>query len=237
MNKDREEIIDIFLKSIGEQHAKNVCDELESHAEEIEKIEYPKELDEWFEAFNKKRLRKRRYSRLWKKMPMLAGRVAAILLVTVIALGIVTFSVEAFRIEFLNFFISQDQRSVNIESRTTTEDNDALKNYSDLYILQYVPDGFHLEEITGIEGHWVMLYVNGEKTIDFLQHKGEYSISLDNERMKISYGELKNGEKAVFSESADYNSIVWENDAYNFILGGNMDMDTLKEMAENINWK
>ena len=237
MPNHKDDMLDLYLKHIGEQHAYNINKELEKNKEAIENIDFPKELDEWFENFTKQRYRKQRIKKRMQTLYKSSARIAAVLVLIITILGVVTFSVEAFRIDFLNFFVTEKSNNLEIKSRRVVQGEDLLEDYEDLYVLGYVPEGFVLSDVEGIKEHLLITYINGNKRIDFMQHFSDIDISLDNERMKITYEELKGGEQAIFSQSADYNSIVWENDICTFVLSGEADIKTLKEMAESIIWK
>lgn len=237
MPENREEMIDLYLKLVGEQHAKNICDEIENDKSEIDNLEYPHALDVWFETFHKARYKKQRAQKRRNTFYKFSARIAAVLIITAIVLGVITYSVEAFRIDFLNFFVNENSNSLHIVSKKVTQGDELLDGYRDLYVLGFVPEGFVLEDVQGIEGHIFTSYVRGEQQIHFGQDKGEVDISLDNERHKISYGKLSNGNKTIIAASDEDNIIVWQNDAYTFIIDGDIDLETLKKMAESIIWK
>lgn len=230
----QEELMNSYLKLVGEEYAKIVSEEFDEIAEVDE---YPENLDRWFSEYNKKNKNRQKRKKLATNSYKYMRRIVAVFVAVLIVSAVITLNVEALRIEFLTFFINENSDNIHIQTESIEQRETILDDYHELYVLGYIPEGFVIDNILDMELDVKLTYTYQDMRITFTQHKGEADINIDNERSNIKEYTLSNGEISILSKDNNYGSIVWENDTYTFIIYGNVDEKTIIKMAENIIWK
>lgn len=233
--QSQDALMESYLKLVGEEYARSIGEEYDEIPEDID---YPKSLDQWFKAFNGKIKKinkaKKRKANSYKYFIRIAAAFVAVLIVSTV----ITLNVDALRVEVLNFFIEQDNRSMHIQAGRTAPGDAILEEHHGLYVLGYVPEGFVLEEVNNMDSFMVsMSYVYQDRYIRFSQEGGQVDIQIDNERSVITEYQLSSGENAIVSEWDGYSLILWENDRLTFMITGDIDGGSLIKMAESMVWK
>ena len=230
----QEALIDSYLKLVGEEYGKKVALEFDVIPETSD---YPESLDTWFNDFNKKIKnkirRKKRKTNYYKYFSGIAAVFVAILIVSTV----ITLNVEALRVEVLNFFIEEDSESTHIRAGKMIPGDTLLDEYHGMYVLNYVPEGFILDDVMDFTINTRMTYLYQDRRIFFSQDKGEVDIQIDNERSVITEYILPTGESAILSDGDGYSAIIWENNVRTFMISGDVDKEMIIKMAESMSWK
>jgi len=226
------------LYDIGYHHSERICRETDALLEEYKDLELPESLDEWFDAFQKSRIKELGKAEKTRKYRMYSRRAAIVFLVVIITAATVTMSVEAYRIQFLNFIIETKQKYsiVNLEeySGTSININDLPTDWKSFYYPTYIPKGYQLLKALGDEKHKQMIFEDSDHhKITFVQMKPTTTLQLDTEDANVIELEI-NGYQGMMTEENGYTIINWYNQESLFTLDGEVEQDILIQMARSV---
>jgi len=230
-------LMSAFYGYIGEHHVDNICDEIDSLKEEIDKIEIPETLDDWFDGYVKNARKKDNQKRINVKMRSISSKTAVILLVLFLSFVTLTFSVEAFRIQLYNllFFDHDEYSNIKIEQEPA-EDKTTIK-WKHYYYPTYLPDGFYIENAKEIENvREIKFFNNSGEYILFVQTPNGTAFSLDTEGGEKKEVEVNN-RKAILAKKEGKNILIWNNDEFSFYLISNIEIENLIIIAESLEIK
>ena len=134
-----DKILDQVLQYAAEKEIDDLCEGLPSDEELNAKISLSPSFEDRMENLFKSERRKQSYRKAGKS----ALRVAAVVFVLLAVSTTVIFSVEAFRVPFLNLFsdTKKDSTTISVEKRTV--DYKAFSEQAKgLYLPSYMPDGY-----------------------------------------------------------------------------------------------
>jgi len=208
----------------------------ESMISEMETLPKREELDEMYprsEIFDKRVMkiinseekvykRKRKIETIYK--------FAAVFMALIIVASITVYSVEAWRIRFMNFIIDirQDHTVIDFNEELT---GDAFR-MDELY-LGYVPDGFRLEESAVMGEQLFILFANDDLHFMIIMNDITASLAIDTEDAKVRRLDI-NEFQAFFSTNDNVNILVWHDNAYSYTITGNIDEETIIRIAKNM---
>ena len=223
----READMDAMLDALIDIAVKNSVEKMGAELPEPKNIEFSKE----HEARMHKLFRRERNKLRMKKAYKYTKRIAVILLAIIVASGITIFSVEALRVRFLNFVIEMTSVDADINFNENHPNGDSYS--SDEITLGYIPDGFAFES-SETDGDRIRLeFKQGEKFFGIYLRPIDSSFSIDVEGSDARKTSV-NGNTAFFSTSENTSILVWHDGVYSYLLSGNIDDDTLLEIAKNI---
>lgn len=230
-------LMSAFYRYIAEQHIDNICADMDSLSNEIDRIDIPETLDDWFnqyiESINKENTRKK--SKV--KLKNISSRVAVILAVVFISIATLSLSVEAFRVQIYNLFSTDHNEYSNIRIKEESTEDIKLKEWENYYFPTYIPEGFYIDYINELVDIIEIKFKNDSgKFITFIQAPNGTYISLDTEEGKKREVEISN-RKAVLTEKENKNILFWNNEEYSFHLASNLDLRDLMLFAESLEKK
>lgn len=238
-NNETDKIMDGFYYYIGYHHTENNAKILDKIKEgtDTNNINYPKELNEWFNDYINKSKKLEKKNKRIKKINSLSKRVAIILITLVICITTITFSVEAFRIKVLNFIIDKQERYTSIEvsgKQVENEKGKLLDNWTDFYLPDYVPEGFEIVNAEKYGNIRIIYYENKDGVeIEFSQSPNGNNHQLDTENAQIDKIKIKDKE-AILIEKNGLITLLWYNDEDTFNLIGKTDKNEIIKMAKSI---
>lgn len=236
-NKDlKEKIFEEFYKYIGVNHAENTARQVDNIIEKSKDIDFPEELDTWFDGYMNNTIKKDRKKKLKNKVNSIAKRVAIFLTVLALGWGVTTFSVEANRIRFFNIVteITKEYTKINIE-REPKEDiskNTVLKK--PYFYPGYIPMGYNQSNIQNFDQLRLIHFENENRDIiEFLQTELNPDFQVDTEDATTEEINI-NGSKGFFVKKRDTKTLIWFTDSNTFYIIGNLDEKEIITMAESL---
>lgn len=195
---------------------------------------YPKpKPHEFSEKFNKdmdRFFKKQKNRLLIKKIKKYSQRAAVIILIFGVLSGIAVFSVQAWRVKFLNFImeITHTDTTINFDENSK---GDTFSNED--VTLGYVPEGFKLEKSESRGNGLFLVFTNNDKDFRLKINSVSGSLSIDTENADIQKLKI-NGMDALYSSNNNINIIVWQNDELTYSLSSNLDKDEIIRIVENV---
>ena len=208
----------------------------ETTINEMETLPSQKELDEMFprsEIFDKKvskiinreeksYKKKRNIKRIYKFV--------AVFVALIIATGIVVYSVEAWRIRFMNFIIDiqQDRTIIDFNEEFT---GDTFR-MDELY-LGYMPNGFRLEESSVTGSYLSVIFMSDDLFFSITVNDITTIMAIDTEDANVQRMQI-NEFDALYSTNDNVNILVWHDNNNSYRIAGNIEQDKIIRIAENI---
>lgn len=243
-----EKFLDSLCYHIGEAHVENTCKWVDELMEEYKDLEYPKSLDDWFENFIRER-KKTEKKRQWKqKMKRLRVQAAMITLFLLIGGGVMTLSVEALRVRFLNFFVEVTDRYTEIrvvensrdEYRAQGEEENLETFFSEEPATtngtgpSYIPEEYQLLEIKDYGDVVMIKYTNDkEQELLFTRMPNGGSTQIDTENAKVTEVSI-HGNEGIMSEKEGFVILFWHDQSYSYTLTGEISAQEMLNVAESV---
>lgn len=220
---DNDTLLKAAFTVVGETEMKN--------QEQPENVEFSKEHLEKMErlfAAERKRQRIIRYRKY-------ASRAAAVFVAGVFAAGVSVYSVEAWRVKFINFVL--DRKPTHTEIRFSEQ---PLSNYTVNGItLNYIPKGFYLVGDYSKTGEYTELeFQNDEgRAWSFSCKKVSESLisAYDTEDAEVTYFNYR-GFKAMKSIKDRIQILVWYNSEHKYDVLCDLGEEELMKIADNIDF-
>ena len=173
-------------------------------------------------------LKQNRRHRHIKKVSRVLQKVAVFFLVLLVGLCITAVTVEAVRKPLINWLISLDEDSAEIHFQVENELPD--------FEFGYLPEGYKAILLfrEGMSGQYSIENEEGNSLFLMIDPLSA-GLSIDTENAKVSQLTI-NGGKAIGSEKEDVSILAWESDTYSFSLDGDIPLEELVKIAENMSW-
>lgn len=229
-------LMSAFYDYVGEHHIDNICADIDRLKVEIEKVEVPESLDDWFNQYIKNVKKQEKKKSMARKARKTSSRVAAILLILFVSLITLTLSVEAFRIQVYNLFFTdhEEYSSIRIKQGSTGDVDIEWESY---YYPTYIPEGFYVESTMDNAKMRVINYKNQKNEyIIFIQVPNGVNLDIDTED-GINKEMIVNSNKAIFVKKEGKNILFWNNDEISFYLTSDLDIQKLILIAESLEKK
>jgi len=235
-NEKLNKLMTAFYDYVGEYHIDNICAEIDSLTDEIERTEVPRTLDERIYKDIGRLGEGKNRKKSVQKAKKAYSRVAIAVLVMFISVFTLTFDVDAFKLRIFNLF-SRDYDEYSSVKISEDIKNEAKIEWEDYYFPAYLPEGFFIESIRELVGTKEFKFKNNSGDfIFFTQAPNGINVNLDTEG-----GEKKevfiNNRKAVFTVKDGKNILFWNNEECSFYLLSNLDETKMKYIAESIEKK
>ena len=203
--------------------------------EEGEKLVIP-DIDVEFSQEHKKKMEK-----LFKKerqkyrlsiAEVYARRAACVILVIAAVMSLAVFSVEAWRVKFMNFILDADAPNTKI---SFTEEKKG-EIYSDIVDFDYMPKGFTLEKSEISRRHLNLSFKCKEIYFQFRMNEGDMYSVLDTEDSAASSLKIS-GFEGVYITKPDVNMLIWYDGVCTYRITANIEKTEIIKIAENIKKK
>ncbi len=235
--KGTDKIIEGFCYYLGYHHVENTGKSLDALKEEVNKIDYPKELDEWFDAHLKNYEKIERKNKKMIFIKKLTTRIAVLFIFLGISMTIVTLNVEAFRTNFFNFItdISESFTSVQVEEIDRGQNPTNIHiDWINYYLPEYVPESYQLDNLQVFDENKILYYKNksGEE-IQFSQSPIGNNFQLDTEHAN-STEVIINEQKGMIIEKNNVLTLLWFDNINTYYLIGKINKIEIIKMAESV---
>ena len=224
--KTEEKIVDKVLDTlIDEASAEAYRKEADYNAPEVSfSPEHERNMQKLFKNERRKYNLRRAYS--------VAGKVACFLLVVVVAMSVAIYSVEAWRIKFLNFFYDKD--APNTVIRFTETEYNSYSN--DMVDISYIPEGFNAKIDRIGKDNLFLNFENAESYISLNMSTMDFKTAINTEKGTLENIRI-NGFDGVYATSTKTNTLLWHSGIYTYRIFSNLGKDELIKIAESISPK
>jgi len=226
----RNEIIfNTLIDAAAEEALRQEMDEMPS-CDDLDKIYSPTpEMDKKIRRLIKKVEAIQRI----KKILILTGKISVVFIAFMVVVSTVLFSVEASRNYILNIYIRWN------DDHSSFEFNDnSITTQFDSYIINYVPEGFILDNVFSNDIVRKLTYANekNEKITIFKSFADSSSLTADNERNNLSIITINGNEAYLFisNDEDENNVLIWKNENVAFQIISTIDINNIIKIAENI---
>ena len=234
-NDQKERVIEKYYKYIGSIHAENTAKEADEIIEKSKDIDFPKELEHWFEGYIGDTIKKDKKSKLKSRLSSTVKRAAIFLIILGIGVFVTTMSVEAYRIRFLNLITEVTERytSITIEREPDESPNNDLLGESYFYPA-YIPIGYKQSDAQSYGELRVIYFENGiGDRVEFLQTEVDSNLQVDTEDATTEDITI-NGSKGLLVSKKDVKTLLWFTDTNSFFIMGKLDKKEIVSMAESL---
>lgn len=233
-NNGTNRMLEAYYECIGEAHIENIIDELNEKKDEINKIEVPESLDEWFYDFVEKDKKSKDRKRLLNRIKVFSRKAAVILLILISTMSALVFSVEAVRVRVLNFFMERNDKYTEVRINEETLDNLTPNlDWDNYYQPNYMPEGYFFESSKAIGSLKVLKYTDGENQITLTQANTGTDFQLDTENAILNEIYI-DGNPGQLIIKEDKIILFWYNQEASFNIIGHVDKDEIITIAESM---
>lgn len=230
----------LVMNNVAEKEGKMLFDEnemLKSDPESISSQEDIKRFSQLLDSHLKKAKRRHNTPRFSKMINRAA--VAALAIIIIFSTAMVT--VQAFRIQVLNFLI-------NIESKYTSyqlsgnDENDKNKaglavSWTNAYVPTYVPEDYEVTSISSSDSLKKIIFTNKKDKalyIIYCEYSSSNSIAVDTENASLVKKVKINGEDGTLSVKDTTVTVAWIIDEHLFTIQGSLSTDEAVRLAESV---
>ena len=146
-------------------------------------------------------------------------------------------SIKAIREPLFDFFASLFSNEVHLRIDGTTVIEQCPKSIKGEYVLDYVPEGYELENRDATETSVILRYSDGAGSFEFVQSVLEtYDLIIPGNSQILDDEIIINGFEGKAYTYDGITVLVWANDEYLFeiISGGTLDLEELIKTAEGV---
>jgi hypothetical protein len=232
---EQEQMMESFYRYVSYRHCENVAKEFDEIKDLAKDIEYPKELDDWFNDYLKKSKKAEMKMKRLNTIKRIVSRVAMVAIGLGIGLTMMTFSVETFRIRFLNFLTDVTQRYTSFQVEEIKDKEDTISiNWSNYYLPEYIIDGYSINRIQEFGENRIIYYqTNQGEEIQFSQSPNSSNYQIDTENADKTEITI-NDTKGILVDKNGIITLLWYNTHNTFFLMGKTDKEEIVKMAESI---
>ncbi len=238
MRKSNENIGEIdrmmesYYRYVGYCHTENIVRELDEKKDEINQIEIPSSMDEWFDEFSRKHRRKSRLKKAINQTQKIGKRVAIFIIVVLTTGTILTCTVEAFRIKLFNFFMVKHEKYTSIQ---IDEDRESIipSSWGNYYYPSYLPEGFRIESAEILNNKKILEFIKDDEFILMIQSLNGTNYQADTEEAKSKEITI-NGNNGLLIEKDKQTVIIWHNEECSFSFTSNITSVKLIEVIESL---
>lgn len=224
--KTEEKIVDKVIDTlIDEASAEMYRKEADYNAPKVEfSPEHERNMQKLFRKERRKYNLRRAYS--------VAGRVACLLLVVLVAMSVTIYNVDALRTKFLNFFF--DKNSPDTEITFTETKNNSYSN--DIVNIGYIPDGFEIEKDKSWGDNLFLKFASGEKFFQLKRNTDSLKTAINTEKGVVENIKI-NGYEGAYIINNSANIILWYDGVYTYRIFTNLEKENIIKIAESISAK
>lgn len=225
---------ELNLYKFGQYYALKRDEEIEKSEKEYDDLPNLKELDEWFQTYVKDLEAESRKSVRRVKIKKYTSRASIAFLMLILSSAVVTMSVEAFRIKFLNLFIESGSDYNRVDFDSGNVNTDVPADWQGHYYPSYIPEGYSLLQAQENDKTKMLYYMTeGGEMLFFTQTTGEMGLNIDSEGVDIVSIPINDIDGYMIDKSGMI-VISWSENGMVFTIEGEEEINTMIEIAEKI---
>jgi len=155
-------------KELSEEIA-TLKDDTQYQPTDAEKIKYYKMLDG--------ELRKQKLRSIGKTSKKILTRVAVVVLVFILGFSILFTTVEAFRVQVLNFIMTFEKEYTTVKLGESENDGNIIAGFKDTYVPIYIPAGYKINQLIDEDDMKTIEYINDEDNFLFFYDYNQSAIT------------------------------------------------------------
>ncbi|MDF1618626.1 DUF4367 domain-containing protein [Petrocella sp. FN5] len=225
---------ELNLHEFGRYYSEKLNAEADALAEVYKDIPEPTKLNEWFNDYTKEMKKEEQRLRRSVNIKKYASRAAVVLLALLLSSAVVTMSVEAFRIRFLNLFIETEKDHNRIDFNESEEVLELPEGSSNDYYPTYLPEGYSLLDSQSGEYTKIATFLNQDnQLLIFTQNVNNMGVNIDNEHSDIELVPINDSEGYMTNKDGII-SISWSENDVIFSLEGSEEIGLMIKIAKKI---
>lgn len=171
-------------------------------------------------------LQRQRWKHALKTASRMIQKVSVFLVILLIGIGTTVITVEAIRVPFINWLISLQENSTTIHF---SEEGDVTD-----ITFGYLPEGYQASLVsTDSQATYYSIENEAGNIIFLMIHSIDAGINVNTENAEVSEFSL-NGQKATSIIKESKNTLVWSVREYSYMLEGQLAIEELIRIAENM---
>lgn len=161
------------------------------------------------------------------------------MLALVVTFSAMMLTVQAFRIQVLNFLISIEPNytSFQLKDNNDGQNNEQLiVNWTNAYVPTYIPEGYDVSNISYSDSTKKITFTNQEddSSIVYTEYNSKNSIAIDTENASLIKSVKINGQNGTLSVKDSTVSLVWIIDNHLITIQGQVSTEEVIRMAEGV---
>jgi len=238
-NKTKEAIFEEMIRYAANQEVERFDDDFPSE-EELQKLIRPSER---FEKNMRKIINQAKREMRLKAILKVTTKIAASIIIFIAVFLTIALSVEATRIEIINFITEAKREYINIrfedQSNRSIKENEFFKDWDRIYLPQYVPDGFEIVKAERLIKIHMIEYTNKEGEMVTLSYSpvSSSTLSVDSEEAIIKETTIFGNKAMVIKKNSNgtqKNKVVFHNSEMAFYISSSYDAEELLKMAASV---
>lgn len=167
------------------------------------------------------------------------NKVAVITFICTILFSATVVSVEAFRIQVLNFLISfeKEYTSIKLDSENMSNiiGDNLYMTWHDSYVPTYIPEGYRISGLNYASDYKIISYINSEnKRITFAEFDASMESNVDTENASQIRSITINGNEGLLVVKDSQITIAWSASTRMLVLNTQLDVDSSIQIAESV---
>lgn len=235
-NDQKEKIFEEYYKYIGSIHAENTAKEADDIIEKARDIDYPEELDCWFEGNINDFIKEEKQNKFKNRFSSIAKRAAIFLIILGLGAFVTTMSVEAYRIRFFNLITEVTEKYTNfsIERESDESNNEDVVLGKSYFYPGYIPAGYKRSDAQNHGELRIVYFENTEgNRIEFLQTELDSNFQVDTEDATTEDINI-NGSEGILVSKEGVKTLLWFTDTNSFSIMGKLNREEIVSIAESI---
>lgn len=167
---------------------------------------------------------------------------AAVITVTMIILFSTGFlTVQAFRIQVLNFLIDTESKYTSFQlspsNENQQESGELAVNWTNAYIPTYTPENYAVTSVSSSDSEKRIIFTNKkneELFVMYCEYSSSNSVAVDTENASVIKKVKINGEDGTLSIKDTTVTVVWIIDDHLFTVQGQISTDEAIKLAESV---
>ena len=194
---------------------------------DAEKIKYYKMLDS--------ELSKHKLRSIGKTSKKILTKVAVVVLAFVLGFSILFTTVDAFRVQVLNFLLTFESEYTSVRLGENENDENIIAGFKNTYLPTYIPEGYRIYD-KGNGGSFSLInYINNEdEYIRFYVFTFGMEGNIDSENAEIIKTIKINGTEGIYILKNGKITISWSNEERLFIISAILSEKEIIKIAESV---
>lgn len=232
----------LVMNNVAEKEGKLLYEEnelLKSNPEYMPSQEEIKKFSRLLDSRLKKANQKHRSLRLSKMI----NKVAVAVLAITILFSTAMVTVQAFRVQVLNFLISVESKYTSYQlsgSKGNDKNNAGLTvSWTNAYVPTYVPEDYEVTSISSSDSLKKIIFSNKKDEalyIVYCEYTSSNSIAVDTENASLVKKIKINGEDGTLSAKDTTVTVAWKIDEHLFAIQGSLSTDEAVKLAESVKY-
>ena len=226
----------VIMHKYSEEEGKELTDEIATLKDDpqyqptnTEKIKYYKMLDG--------ELRKQKWLSIGKTSKKILTRAAVVVLVFILGFSVLFTTVDAFRVQVLNFLLTFDKEYTTVKLGENENGGNMIAGLKNTYLPTYIPDGYRVNQISDADGLKTIEYINDEGNyIKYMDFDSSAVTNIDTENAETVKSMKLNGIERMLVLKKGNITISWGYDNRLFIISAYLTEEEMIKIAESVTY-